>query len=157
MGFPIEKLIKAASAARSRAYAPYSCFQVGAAILTTEGRYYTGCNVENASYGLSCCAERVALFKAVSNGERSFEALAVIADTDDYCSPCGACRQVLAEFNPAMKVYMANGRGEYRLLTVADLLPAAFVLNEPHPACAGPGEERAGDKVMTKIFEPVNR
>lgn len=157
MDFPVEKLIKAAGAARSRAYAPYSCFQVGAAILTAEGRYYTGCNIENVSYGLSCCAERVALFKAVSNGERNFEALAVTAGTEEYCAPCGACRQVLAEFNPGLKVYMANGRGEYRLLTVAELLPAAFVLTEAHPACAGPGEDRAGNKVMTKIFEPVNR
>ncbi|MDD3653394.1 MAG: cytidine deaminase [Desulfotomaculaceae bacterium] len=157
MDFPVEKLIRAASAALGRAYAPYSCFKVGAAILTTEGRYYTGCNVENASYGLSCCAERVALFKAVSNGERNFEALAVIADTDDYCTPCGACRQVLAEFNPAMKIYMVNGRGEYWLLTVADLLPATFVLKEAHPTSAGLGEDRPGGKVITKIFEPVNR
>ncbi|OPX87074.1 cytidine deaminase [Pelotomaculum sp. PtaB.Bin117] len=157
MDFPIEKLINAAAAARGKAYAPYSHFQVGAAILTTAGRYYTGCNVENASYGLSCCAERVALFKAVSNGEHSFEALAVTAGTEDYCAPCGACRQVLAEFNPAMKIYMANDRGEYRLMTIDELLPAAFVLKEAPSACAGHGKDQAESSVITKIFEPVNR
>ncbi|OPY57768.1 MAG: Cytidine deaminase [Pelotomaculum sp. PtaU1.Bin035] len=130
MDFSVENLIKAASAAREGAYAPYSGFKVGAAILTTEGHCYTGCNIENASYGLSCCAERVALFKAVSNGERDFEAVAVTSGTDGYCAPCGACRQVLAEFNPAMKVYMVNKQGEYRLLTVAELLPVAFALKK---------------------------
>jgi len=156
--FPVEKLIKAASAARERAYAPYSSFKVGAAILTTEGRYYTGCNIENASYGLSCCAERVALFKAVSNGERSFEAIAVTAGTEDYCTPCGACRQVLAEFNPAMKVYMANGQGDYIFRTVAELLPAVFILTKPHSGYAGTGEDKTGaGRIITKIFEPVNR
>ena len=85
MEFPIEKLIGAAAASREKAYAPYSNFRVGAAILTKEGRYYTGCNIENASYGLTCCAERVAMFKAVSNSERSFEAIAVTAGTDEYC------------------------------------------------------------------------
>jgi len=158
VNFPVEKLIKAASAARERAYAPYSSFKVGAAILTAEGRYYTGCNIENASYGLSCCAERVALFKAVSNGERSFEAIAITAGTDDYCTPCGACRQALAEFNPAMKVYMANGRGDYKLRTVAELLPAAFVLTDSPSDCAGPGEDKTGaGRTISKIFEPVNR
>ena len=104
MIFPIEKLIGAATAAREKAYAPYSNFRVGAAILTKEGRYYTGCNIENASYGLTCCAERVALFKAVSNRERTFEAIAVTAGTSEFCSPCGACRQVLAEFGTNIKV-----------------------------------------------------
>lgn len=126
MDFPVEKLISAAAAARERAYAPYSNFRVGAAVLTKEGRYYTGCNVENASYGLTCCAERVALFKAVSDGERDFEAIAVTAGTDDYCAPCGACRQVLAEFGAEIKVFMANAKGDYRMLTVGELLPAAF-------------------------------
>lgn len=163
MDFPVEKLINAAAAARARAYAPYSNFRVGAAILTSEGRYYTGCNVENASYGLSCCAERVALFKAVSNGERHFIALAVTAGTDDYCAPCGACRQALAEFNPALRVYMANRRGEYRVQTVAALLPAAFALNESPAPEAGRGRaegDPAGTnsrKALGRIYEPVNR
>lgn len=129
MDFPVEKLINAAAAARGRAYAPYSRFKVGAAIVTAQGRYYTGCNVENASYGLSCCAERVALFKAVSNGERQFQAIAIAAGTDEYCVPCGACRQVLAEFNPDMQVFMANNQGQFQVRTVAELLPMAFTLN----------------------------
>jgi len=124
--FPIEKLINAAVAARERAYAPYSNFRVGAAILTKEGRYYTGCNVENVSYSLTCCAERVALFKAVSNGERDFEAIAITAGTDEYCAPCGACRQALAEFGAKIKVFMVNRAGDYHLRSVAELLPEAF-------------------------------
>jgi len=151
--FPVEKLINAALAARERAYAPYSKFRVGAAILTREGRYYTGCNVENVSYGLSCCAERVAIFKAVSNGERDFQAIAITAGTEDFCAPCGACRQVLAEFGPHIDVYMANEVGEYRLKTVAELLPEAFgsgalAAKEGRPD----GRGNAG-----KLIEPVNR
>lgn len=129
-GIPIEttavKLLEAAIQAREKAYAPYSKFKVGAALLTRGGRCYTGCNVENVSYGLTCCAERVALYKAVSEGEREFEAIAITADTEEYCSPCGACRQVLAEFGSDLKVIMGNRRGEYRQMTVAELLPAAF-------------------------------
>lgn len=153
MDFPVEKLINAATAARERAYAPYSGFKVGAAILTREGRYYTGCNVENASYGLSCCAERVALFKAVSNGERDFLAIAVTAGTAEFCSPCGACRQALAEFGGQIGVYMANARGEYRLKSVADLLPEAFGGGAP------PGGENAppAEQSISKLTEPVNR
>jgi cytidine deaminase len=124
--FPVEKLINAAVAAREKAYAPYSNFRVGAAVLTKDGRCYTGCNVENVSYSLTCCAERVALFKAVSDGKRDFEAIAITAGTDEYCAPCGACRQALAEFGAKIKVFMANRAGDYRLLTVAELLPEAF-------------------------------
>ncbi|HOV79715.1 MAG TPA: cytidine deaminase [Bacillota bacterium] len=157
MIFPVEKLINAAAAARERAYAPYSGFKVGAAVLTREGRYYTGCNIENASYGLTCCAERVALYKAVSNGERNFEAVAVTAGTDDYCTPCGACRQALAEFGAEIKVYMANRRGEYLLKTVAELLPEAFY--KGRLVCSGDktGEKGSGGKVFTRLIEPVNR
>jgi len=122
------KLIKAALAARENAYAPYSGFRVGAALLTGGGGIYTGCNVENASYGLACCAERVALFKAVCAGEKTFKALAITAGTDDYCVPCGACLQVMSEFSRRMKVYMCNSRKEYRLRTVAELLPEGFDL-----------------------------
>ncbi len=124
-----EELVKLALEAGENAYAPYSRFKVGAALLTAGGEVFTGCNVENASYGLTICAERVVLYNAVSRGERSFSAIAVAADTNDYCSPCGACRQVLAEFGGDIKVYMANRRGEYRETTVAELLPAAFGLN----------------------------
>jgi len=103
-----EELITKAFEAQKYAYVPYSHFVVGAAILTTEGLVYTGCNIENASYGLTVCAERVAVFKAVSSGQQSFKALAVVAGTEEYASPCGACRQVLSEFGRDMKVYMAN-------------------------------------------------
>jgi len=153
MDFPVEKLINAALAARERAYAPYSGFRVGAVVLTREGRCYTGCNVENASYGLSCCAERVALFKAVSSGERDFQAIAVTAGTEDFCAPCGACRQVLAEFGPHIDVYMANGRGEYRLKTAAELLPEAFGGGAMAAKEGGP----AGKGNVSRLIEPVNR
>ena len=123
-----EKLIALALSVRGKAYAPYSGFAVGAALLTQSSAIYTGCNVENASYGLSVCAERVALFKALSDGERKFVALAVVADTENYCSPCGACRQVIAEFGSQIKIYMANRNGDYQETTIAELLPAAFTL-----------------------------
>lgn len=124
-----EKLIGIASEARKNAYAPYSRFSVGAALLTAGGKVYTGCNIENASYGLTVCAERVALFKAVSEGEQKFEAIAIHADTKNYCTPCGACRQVLMEFGGEALVYMANSQGQYKKMTVAELLPAAFILD----------------------------
>lgn len=129
MDYPGEKLLSLARAAREAAYAPYSGFRVGAALLTTRGLAYKGCNVENASFGLTVCAERVALFKAVSEGEREFAALAVTAGTVEYCLPCGACLQVLAEFNPQLTVFMGNSRGEYLERRVAELLPLAFRLS----------------------------
>lgn len=125
-----EQLIALALEARQNAYAPYSNFAVGAALLTAKGEVYTGCNVENSSYGLTVCAERIALFTAVAGGERKFSALAVAADTEEYCSPCGACRQVLAEFGGDTKVYLANRHGAYRETTVAELLPMAFALGQ---------------------------
>ena len=127
----LDKLIMEALSARNSAYAPYSGFRVGAAALTGGGKIYTGCNVENSSYGLTCCAERVALFKAVSEGHRDFTAIAVAAGGEDFCRPCGACRQVLAEFGNGIKVYMCNSRGEYEVGTVADLLPGEFRLTPP--------------------------
>ena len=123
-----EELIERAKTARENAYAPYSHFRVGAAVLTGEGHCYTGCNVENASYGLTCCAERVAVYSAIAGGESNIQALAIISDGDEYITPCGACRQVLAEFNPDMQVIMANNKGEYRVSTATELLPAAFSL-----------------------------
>jgi len=120
-----EELIALAQEVRRRAYAPYSRFAVGAALLGRSGRVYTACNVENVSYGLSICAERAAVFKAVSEGEREFEALAVVTSCGG--PPCGACRQVLAEFNYQMPVYVADAEGHYRTLTVEELLPAAFL------------------------------
>jgi cytidine deaminase len=120
----IAELIALARKARDQAYAPYSQFRVGAALRTTSGRLFSGCNVENASYGLSICAERVAIFKAVSEGEREFEALAVVSET--LASPCGACRQVLAEFGLETKVIIADLEKGRQSFTVGELLPAAF-------------------------------
>ncbi|MGB9802837.1 cytidine deaminase [Desulfofundulus sp.] len=153
MQFPVEKLINTARASRERAYAPYSGFRVGAAILTSEGRLYTGCNIENASYGLTVCAERVALFKAVSNGERRFAALAVISDGEDYCIPCGACRQVLAEFGSEIQVYMCNHRGDYIVKTLAELLPMTFKLK----AAGGEQIESGSHPNPMRVVEPVDR
>ena len=122
----IQELIIAAREAREKAYAPYSGFKVGAALLAGDGQIYTGCNVENISYGLSICAERTALVKAVSCGQRVFKAIAIIADTEDCCSPCGACRQALVEFGLDIEVYLVNHRGDYIMYTTAELLPRSF-------------------------------
>ena len=123
-----EELIVLAVKAREHAYAPYSGFKVGAALLTTGGRVFTGCNVENASYGLSNCAERTVLLKAVSEGERAFARLAIVAEMEGFLAPCGACRQLFQEFSPGLEVIMANTRGEYMRRTLEDLLPEAFGL-----------------------------
>jgi len=120
-----EDLIAVAVDARERAYAPYSRFAVGAALLGSSGTIYAACNVENGSYGLSICAERAAIFKAVSEGEQQFEAIAVV--TSNGGSPCGACRQVLAEFNYQMPVYVADTQGQFQAFTVQELLPEAFL------------------------------
>ncbi|MGE5653909.1 MAG: cytidine deaminase [Bacillota bacterium] len=119
-------LVERAMEAQQLAYVPYSHYRVGAALLTCSGKVYTGCNIENASYGLTICAERTALFKAVSEGERDFASIAVVVDGEAFASPCGACRQVLAEFAPNMRCILANGRGEHKVTTVADLLPDGF-------------------------------
>ncbi|WP_425061282.1 Cytidine deaminase [Sporomusa carbonis] len=121
----MEELAKAAIKAREQAYAPYSGFKVGAAVQGKSGRIYTGCNIENASYGLSNCAERTAVFKAVSEGERELAAIAVVADTPGPVSPCGACRQVMAEFNIG-KIILLNLKGGQQIFTAAELLPFSF-------------------------------
>ncbi|MBO8141429.1 MAG: cytidine deaminase [Firmicutes bacterium] len=126
----VDALIKAARQARKQAYAPYSRFPVGAAILTKGGRIVTGCNIENASYPVTLCAERVALGAAVASGEREFLAIAVVADTDEPVTPCGMCRQSLAEFAPDLVVILANGKGQRRITTLAELLPGGFRLPE---------------------------
>jgi cytidine deaminase len=107
-GFDAEALVTAARQAREHAVAPYSGFNVGAALLTADGRVYGGCNVENASYGLTVCAERVALLKALSEGERTFAAIAVVADTESPTPPCGPCRQLLWEYCGDISVVLAN-------------------------------------------------
>ena len=122
-----ENLIKAALEAKEHAYAPYSNFRVGAALLTKEGKIYQGCNIENAGYTPTNCAERTAFFKAVYEGERNFEAIAVNGDADDYLYPCGVCRQVMAEFcTPDFKVFVSKKNGEYLEFTLAEIFPGAF-------------------------------
>jgi cytidine deaminase len=122
-----QELVEAAQAARKRAYAPYSGFRVGAAVAGSSGSVYTGCNVENASYGLTICAERVAIFEAVAAGEQEITAVAVVSDPG--ATPCGACRQVLAEFAPQpenVRIIVVNGEGNERIYTLNQLLPANF-------------------------------
>jgi cytidine deaminase len=121
-----DRLVAAARDARERAWAPYSSFRVGAALETADGIIITGCNIENASYGLTICAERVAMFKALSDGHRDFVRIAVVADTQTPTSPCGACRQVLWEFGQDLEVILANLTGITGHHRIADLLPHAF-------------------------------
>ena len=128
-----DRLIEEAAEAMKRAYAPYSGFRVGAALLTRRGKVYSAANVENASSGAAICAERAALAKAVSEGEREFEAMAVVADAEEPVAPCGICRQSLLEFGAAIKVIMANTRGDAEIATVAELLPKGFTLNQKCP------------------------
>ena len=132
-------LINLAFAALKQAYAPYSGFTVGAALECEDGSVFVGCNIENAAYGPSNCAERTAVFKAVSEGAREFEAIAVVggpegadgkAEIKDFCPPCGVCRQVLSEFcDKDFKIILANGKGEQKTFTLAQLLPESFSLN----------------------------
>lgn len=127
-----QQLIQEAKAAREKAYAPYSRFKVGAALLTRDGKVFHGCNVENASYGLCNCAERTALFAAVAAGYRpnQFQCLAVIGDTEGPIAPCGACRQVMIELgSPALEVVLSNLKGEIEVTSTKALLPGAFYLD----------------------------
>jgi cytidine deaminase len=119
-----KELVRAALRARENAYVPYSNYRVGAALLTKTGRLYTGANVENASYGLSLCAERVAAFQAAAEGDREFEAIAVV--TENAVTPCGACRQVLSEFGPNMRVIVSDTSGNSREYRIPDLIPDFF-------------------------------
>ncbi|WP_096440474.1 cytidine deaminase [Alteribacter populi] len=123
----VKKLISEAKTARDKAYVPYSKFKVGAALLSKDGDVFHGCNIENAAYSMCNCAERTALFKAVSEGVTQFDAIAVIADTEGPVSPCGACRQVMSELcQRETKVYLTNLNGEVSEWTVEDILPGAF-------------------------------
>jgi cytidine deaminase len=121
-----DDLIDAARAARENAHAPFSKFRVGAAVRAASGRVFTGCNVENATYGLTLCAERVAVFKAVSEGERKFESVAVVADTDRLTPPCGACRQILWEFCGDAEIVLANLQGKVEIRQMKQLFPEPF-------------------------------
>lgn len=129
----IEKLIKKAIEMLNFSYAPYSNFHVGAALLTSEGKIYTGCNIENAAYGPSNCAERTAIFKAVSEGKKKFEAIAIVGGKngkiENFCPPCGVCRQVLAEFcKKDFEIVLAKSTNEYKIMTLEQLLPESFSL-----------------------------
>ncbi|MGL5269267.1 MAG: cytidine deaminase [Selenomonadaceae bacterium] len=124
-----EDLLQAARRARQNAYVPYSKFAVGAAVEGVSGKVYSGCNVENASYGLCNCAERTAIFTAVAAGERQFKAIAIIADTPGPCPPCGACRQVIAEFK-IPRITMANMKGDCQTVSLSEILPYGFTADE---------------------------
>lgn len=121
-----DPLLEAAIAVRENAHAPFSGFKVGAALLDSEGRIHTGCNVENATYGLTVCAERVAVFKAISEGARKFTRVAVAADTDVLTPPCGACRQILWEFCGDVDLVLTNLRGKTEAFRLKDLFPRPF-------------------------------
>lgn len=123
-----KELIDAAKAARELAYAPYSGFKVGAALLTESGRLFTGCNVESASLGLSMCAERVAIFKAVSEGEEHLESIAIVCSDPEKCTPCGACRQLISEFGPDADVITENKEGGIDVTNIRDILPDYFTM-----------------------------
>ena len=133
-------LLKRAIEAREYAYAPYSHYRVGAALLTKSGKIYTGCNIENVAYTPSNCAERTAIFKAVSEGERDFKAIAVA--TINGVAPCGVCRQVMREFGPDLIVIIGNLKGEYQVLTLPDLLPQSFGPENLEVALKMPADDR---------------
>ena len=121
----IERLLNEAKAARKKAFAPYSKFTVGAALITNGGKIYHGCNIENPSLMLSFCAERAALINALVEGEKKFKALAIVSGDKDYCFPCGSCRQMLAEFAPGIEIYLASGTGIKKIF-ISELLPHQF-------------------------------
>lgn len=125
-GLSRQELIQQANQAKERAFAPISGFKVGAALITSQGLCYLGCNIENISLSLSLCAERVAFLKALSEGEREFITLSLISDSENIITPCGACRQLIWEFAPDLTIVMGNLRGEIQCITIAELLPQAF-------------------------------
>jgi cytidine deaminase len=125
-----DELINIARKAQNASYSPYSGFRVGAALLCESGKVFEGANVENSSYGLTVCAERIAVFKAVTTGEKDFKAIAIAGDGQGFTYPCGACLQVLAEFSPGIKVIVADETNKYQELTLHDLLPQAFGLKK---------------------------
>ena len=119
-------LIQAARKAKTHSHSPYSKFRVGAAVMTKSGKIYTGCNIENSSYSLTVCAERTALFKAVSEGEKKFLAMVISTDVNDFISPCGACRQVISDLAGDIIVILTNGVGKTKIMKMKDLLPHPF-------------------------------
>lgn len=128
----VKKLLDAATTAKNNAYAPYSNFHVGAALMTDSGKIFSGCNVENTSYGLTICAERNAIFNMVANGENKISQILVIGDTNQFLPPCGACRQVMAEFSSnSTSVFMCNKKGEIKKSSMNEILPFSFFLDKP--------------------------
>lgn len=121
-----QELCRAAIAMLARSYSPYSHFPVGAALECSDGTVFTGCNIENAAYGLTICAERTAIFKAISEGHRDFKRIVIAGKSEDYCVPCGSCRQVMQEFAPQMEVICLNGKGEAKHFALKELLPYGF-------------------------------
>ena len=121
-----EGLIESAKRVRERAFAPYSNFKVGSAVVTKDGKVFSGCNVESASYGLTVCAERVAIWKAVSEGETDLAGIAVVTDTERLTPPCGVCRQIIWEFCGDVPVTLANTHGDQETISIKELLPQAF-------------------------------
>jgi cytidine deaminase len=129
----LKHLMEEAKLARTKAYTPYSKFPVGAALLTKDGKIYRGCNIENAAYTVGNCAERTALYKAISEGDTEFAALVVTADTERPVPPCGACRQVISELCPkGMPIVLTNLKGDIKKVTVEELLPGAFSPEDLH-------------------------
>ena len=124
-----QELINAAKEASKKAYAPYSNFHVGAALLTASGKIFQGCNVENASFGATNCAERTAIFSAVVNGEREFKKLVIFVDRKEFTPPCGICRQVISEFSHDIEILLVNNKDEIRRTNIKELLPLSFELN----------------------------
>lgn len=121
-----KELVEKAKEAMTYAYVPYSKFKVGAALLCEDGKIYTGCNIENASFGATNCAERTAIFKAVSEGEKSFKAIAIVSSSKDFTYPCGICRQVIGEFMKQGEIILENAEGEIKIYAFNDLLPYHF-------------------------------
>ncbi|MFD1360527.1 cytidine deaminase [Lentibacillus salinarum] len=122
-----QELLDKARESKTKAYVPYSEFPVGAALLTRSGKMYTGCNIENAAYPVTCCAERVAIFKAIADGEYTFNEMAVVADTERPVPPCGSCRQVMSEFfDSETTIYLTNLHHETKRVTMEELLPFSF-------------------------------
>lgn len=124
-----KELLSIADKAMENAYAPYSKFHVGAALLCKDGTVFTGCNIENATYGATNCAERTAIFKAVSEGQRNFEAIAIVSSGGGETFPCGICRQVMAEFSPELKIILRDENGTEHIYTLMELLPKSFRLD----------------------------
>ncbi|MEE9169975.1 MAG: cytidine deaminase [bacterium] len=126
MNDDFDELLSQATKAQSSSHSPYSRFRVGAALQSDDGKIFTGCNIESSSYGLTICAERVALYKAVSEGVRSFRRMLIVTDAQDFCPPCGACRQVIWDFAKNLEIILVNGERQQKRQNITDLYPEAF-------------------------------